>query len=155
MIPEQELLGPVKSVKNKAVLAMALIMFFGIIIIYLGMQLNYNPVRKLISTVEKRWGQALGNHHGFEKVASAIEYADEVAQVWKQRMEDSKPAVLRQQLTDLLKGRFSSWAEFNEKGRELGIVIPEESYSYILILQFEGLNPQDGLTLWKNWFGPE
>jgi AraC-like DNA-binding protein len=105
VIPERELLEPVRKVKNNAVLAMALIVFFGIVIIYLGMQLNYNPVRKLIGKVE-----------------------------------DSKPAVLRQQFIDLVKGRFSSWAEFNDKVGELGLFIPDKSLCYFLLLQFEDPN---------------
>jgi YesN/AraC family two-component response regulator len=58
------------------------------------------------------------------------------------KVEDSKPAVLRQQFIDLIKGRFTSWGDFNDKVGELGLFIPDKSLCYLLLLQFEDPNLQ-------------
>ncbi|MBO9610254.1 MAG: helix-turn-helix domain-containing protein [Paenibacillaceae bacterium] len=105
MVPKAVLMESVNQVKGKALIALMIILVAGAAIIYLTMYLNYNPVKKLFRLTEHL----------------------------RQQVENSRPALKKSLLMDLIQGHYTEKEEFNLLAASSGIRLEADSYHIVLI----------------------
>ncbi|MDQ8737155.1 helix-turn-helix domain-containing protein [Paenibacillus sp. LHD-38] len=135
--PESELMKEVNAVRNKVLLAYVIIFGAGILLIFLGMHLNYKPLHKLIHHAEEKWSRAVQNRHGLDKVWEAIHYSESRNQMLSERVENSRPVLQKHLLTRLLRGEIMDYDELNLLGEDLGLTFEESTY-YVVLVEFHG-----------------
>ncbi|MBP1914960.1 hypothetical protein J2Z23_001915 [Lederbergia galactosidilyticus] len=87
LTPESELMKDVNSVRNKVLVSYAIILLIGGGLIYIGMQINYKPLGRLIRRAEEKWSRVLNQHHGVEKIWEAINYSETRNQLLSKSVE--------------------------------------------------------------------
>ncbi|MFS0725397.1 helix-turn-helix domain-containing protein [Paenibacillus sp. 1P07SE] len=116
LTPERELLLDVIEIKNSTLASLILILLVGGFMIYLSMQFNYNPIRRLIATVEQTWGHIKGSN-GFHRIESALS----AARAADLQLQSSAPFIRDSLLLSLLQGKFTDAQQFNAKGEAAGM----------------------------------
>lgn len=135
VVPDLELMRPVTDIKNKSVFAAILVVFIGVLFIYAGMRMNYNPIRMLIRQGDAKWGSMLRGAHGFETIRKIMEHAESIQERLKEHEEITTPALREHLLNRLLKGQFKNTEHFNEEGQVVGLALQQSTYQ-VAILQF-------------------
>ncbi|MEK3885630.1 cache domain-containing protein [Paenibacillus sp. PL2-23] len=140
MIPEADLMRSVNEIKNKALLAFLIILVLGIVVIYYVMHLNYNPLKKLIHSVETKWGKAATGAHGIDSVTQAITQIEVARMAINKKFESSQPILRQQYLMNVLKGSPLEDVNSVEEAEELGIYFPYNSYFVLMVKTNSGLS---------------
>ncbi len=135
LTPETELMKDVNSIRDKVLLSYVAILLAGILIIYFGMRINYQPLQKLIRRTEEKWARVVGNHHGLDKIWGAIDYSEQTNQLLSKRVEHNRPVLQQHLLIRLLRGEIASYEEFNILGKDIDIQLNQSSY-YVMLIEF-------------------
>lgn len=153
LTPESELMKDVNSVRNKVLVSYAIILLIGGGLIYIGMQINYKPLGRLIRRAEEKWSRVLNQHHGVEKIWEAINYSETRNQLLSKSVEKSRPLMQQHLFTRLLRGEISDYQAFNKLGKEIDLHLEAMSY-YVMLMEFkqedETVNPL-ALKRIKEW----
>lgn len=130
-LPNAEVMLPVKEVKNRALLSLAVAILAGGALIFVVMQLNYRPLIKLFRNAEQRWGKAVTGWSELDLGMQQIEsHNEQLNRQWR----DSQGAVRNSLLLSLLRGQVSNIAEWNEMGREIGLQF-HSNYFFVAIFE--------------------
>ena len=133
LTPEGSVLQKPRALKAKALYAIPVVFLLGIGVIYLVMHISYFPIRKLKSFVEELLGNSLSGSNEIESVKQAFENISRKSKSLMQKIEISHPAVKDSLLSNLIRGQFKNIDEFNEKGKDFGLVF---SKPYFLVAVF-------------------
>lgn len=131
--PEKELMKEIHSVRNKVLFSYIVIFGTGGLLIYLGMYMNYRPLRRLIRRADEKWALAGDHRHELDKVWGAIDYTDSVNQMLSKRVESSRPVLQQHLLTRLLRGEMTDYTDFNALGKEVDLILKDSSYFVMLV----------------------
>lgn len=134
IVPDQELMRPVTDIKNKSIIAAVLVVIIGVLLIYAGMRMNYNPLRMLIRHGDARWGTSLRGANGFETIRRIMEHAEYMQDRLQKQEEFTAPALREHLLNRLLKGQFNNQEHFNAEGLGIGLQLDKPAYQ-VSILQ--------------------
>lgn len=153
IVPDLELMRPVTDIKNKSIFAAILVVVIGVLLIYAGMRMNYNPLRLLIRQGDAKWGSLLRGAHGFESIRKIMEHAESIQERLNEQVEFTTPALREHLLNRLLKGQFHNKEHFNEEGQGVGLTLNQSTYQ-VAILQFGDRLPgvdEDKHNFYKIW----
>jgi AraC-like DNA-binding protein len=132
VVPEHSVIAPVLAVKNRSFLSILLIVVLsGASILYI-MRLNYTPIRKLKSFAETRLDWHAPESDEIEFVRNAVEGFSDATQRITEQVLRSRPAMRESLVLQLLKGRFPGVEEFNARGRDYGLVLPNGRLAVVL-----------------------
>jgi len=123
LLPEANVMQPVKDVEQKMLFSLLLILVIGGLVIYYAMQLNYNPIRKLIHLADKLSDQ----------------------------LSSSKPALKQYLLSQLLKGRIPDMAQFNDRGKDVGVSFTKPVYCAVVIERSGQLEQMEAGKYAEQW----
>nr|WP_267917627.1 helix-turn-helix domain-containing protein [Lederbergia citrisecunda] len=140
--PESEVMKDVNSVRNKVMISYAFVLGAGILLIYLGMHINYKPLRKLIRKAEEKWSHFGQKNNALDNVWEAINYFESRNQLLSKRVEKNRPVLQQYLLIRLLRGEITDYEEFNLLGADIDITF-EEPCHYVMLLDFYKERLQD------------
>lgn len=141
LVPVSELMRTVDDVRNKALIALAIILAVGCAFIFLSLRANYSPIGRLLRTVEDKWGQTTKHYHGFDKIHHAMDAADTESRRLKSQVQSGQALMRQHMLIRLLKGQIKNRQALNEQGEEMGLVLSGAAY-FVMILSFEPPLPE-------------
>ncbi|MBO0993311.1 helix-turn-helix domain-containing protein [Bacillus sp. SD088] len=139
LTPESELMKDVNSVKHNVLIAYGIVLFIGILLIYIGMQINYKPLGNLIRRVEEKWSRVIQQHHGLEKISEVMHYSELKNQHLSKHVEKSRPVMQQHLLIRLLRGEIADYQELNALGAEIHLQLKESDY-YVMLMEFHQQN---------------
>lgn len=130
MLPTAQFMQQVDEVKSRALLSLTLVIVIGSALIYILLQLNYDPVRRFLQFTGKQWGEP---HHNFNQVINAVNKMTEEKQAMGRAISDSRAAVREHLLLTLIKGKVTDPESFTVKARESGIVMNKPMLGVVLV----------------------
>ncbi|WP_135554534.1 helix-turn-helix domain-containing protein [Paenibacillus cymbidii] len=140
VVPLQQVMSAVTGAKNRALAGLTFVIVCGIVVIYMIMHVNYNPLRKIIHAVEGYAGKGIRN---FSEMRQGIAMLAESNDMLAMEVNQSRPAVRQYFLFQVLKGGFSSREEFVRQAEVVGVGIAAErcSFCVVAILTPDGVLP--------------
>jgi len=113
---------------------------FGITVIYIITHINYLPIKRLKGFVEELLGNSLTGTNEIESVKQAFENISQKSRSLMEKIENSHSAFKDSLLSDMIRGQFKNIDEFNEKGKDFGLVFSKQ---YFLVAVFYLGTPQN------------
>jgi two-component system response regulator YesN len=129
VVPFQQVMSAVTGAKNRALIGLAFVIICGIIVIYMIMHVNYNPLRGIIRAMESHAGKGIRN---FSEMRQGIAKLAESNDMLVMEVNKSRPAVQQYFLFQVLKGSFPSREEFIKA--DFGIGVEWCSFCVVAIL---------------------
>lgn len=132
-VPEEELMKEVNAVRNKVLTSYMIILGVGGMLIYLGIHMNYKPLRRLIRRADEKWARVVNHRHELDKIWGAMDYTDSINQKLSEQVENSLPVLQQHLLIRLLRGEMIDHTEFNILGAEIDLTLKNFSYFVMLV----------------------
>lgn len=142
LIPQKNVYGKVKALEVQTIYGVAVIILIGGLVIFLGMNANYKPIKKLKSFTEEKFGGKYSGLNEIDFVHMAVEHMSTTANSLLQKVEKSHTAIKDALLNELLKGSFKDVYEFNGKAAEVGMKFTKEFFLAV-VLDVDNLDSMD------------
>lgn len=137
LLPKSALVAPINHAIWQWISRMGVLFIAGCALVYLLMMFNYNPVKRLATLVEAIRGQSIRRANEFDAIGSVIHDMADSNRNLGRKLEQNRSAIKEHLLGSLLKGELESREAFNERGVEVGVVLPHAETA-VMMLEFPG-----------------
>lgn len=140
LYPVNLVMQQVERVQLLFIYGIALIFLFGSAFIYLSMNVNYKPLKQLRLYSEKivpDFGKPLNE---LESVRQTLDFLSVQNSELSDKLKNNLTALKDFLIFSVLKGKFGSVHEFNEKGKEIGVVFTKALFWAVIIKVHTGHN---------------
>jgi two-component system response regulator YesN len=132
--PKSDLMMNLNKINKNVMLAYIIILAIGILFIYIAMNKNYRPVKRLINRIEESFGNTTKGK-GIEKVWEGISQSILTNQKLSARIENSRPIIEQHLFNKLLCGEIQTYKDFNQLGKEIDLFLHQSSY-FVMLFDF-------------------
>ncbi|WP_218095915.1 AraC family transcriptional regulator [Paenibacillus solanacearum] len=149
LVEKARVMAPVVRIKQNALAGLAFTLLLGAAVIWLLMNLNYNPLLRLKNFAETLAGRKATGRDELEAIRLAVSDMSENSQVLRQQLKHNKPALKAYVLDKLLKGHMRDIEEFNRSGSGCGVGFAGTFYRVAVFL-LDGLGSGEGKSVKEN-----
>lgn len=144
IIPLADATKKINDMKLIVSLVTVFILMFGGILIYFFMYINYNPIKQLKEFTEASWRKVPYVRDELEIARLAIANLLDSTNLLEAKVNSNRTAIKEFLLLELIKGEVKEVSEFNNIGRDIGIIFTKTYYRAVIFL-FNNTEPLNGV----------
>ncbi|MFK7693280.1 helix-turn-helix domain-containing protein [Paenibacillus sp. HJGM_3] len=149
LLPAEDVHQPINAVGRRWLAYSIIILIVGGLAVFLGMVLNYNPIRRLVRLAESRWGQPDERRmNELDVISSVLDHMSRHNSELDQKVRQNRFAVRDHLLSNLLKGQFDTAEDFNGAGGEVGLTF-RYPYFGVLVVDASGFGDEPARNAWN------
>ncbi|MBD2847175.1 AraC family transcriptional regulator [Paenibacillus sp. IB182496] len=130
-------LQQVQQMQRLGIILLLAVLFLGSALIYGSMHLNYNPLRRLFQYTEQRLKEVTPDVQpirDLDSVRLAVHAISDNSRRLHLALDQSRPALKAQLVTELMRGSVSDLESFNRRGAAVGVLLRDTPYRFVLLL---------------------